>query len=108
MGGEAYLQLLKLGQVSAAANLSQTEQGQPASHLIIALHSAQQRLDSGGGLVGASTCAQHSNALRNVVLSSLADLPVVASSQQGGEERFKRGVLSFAGNQSLEEGLQGG
>lgn len=76
------LQLLKLAQVCAAPNLSQAEESQPAGGLVTALDCAEQCLDSVGGLVGSSSCAQYSNALGNVVLSCLADLAVMASSQK--------------------------
>ena len=72
------LQLLELAQVCAAPNLTQAEESQPAGDVITALDCAEQCLDGVGGLVRSSSCAQHSNALGNVVLSCLADLAVVA------------------------------
>ena len=78
-----HLQLLELGQVCTAANLTQAEQGQAAGDLIVALHCAEQGLDCCGGLGRTGSSTQHSNALGNVVLGSFAHLPVVASCQQG-------------------------
>lgn len=102
----ADLQLLELGQVCAAPNLTQAEESQPAGGLIIALDCAEQGLDGVGGLVGSSSCAQYSNALGNVVLSCLADLPVVASCQKRCQERLKGSAFGFTGRQSLEEDLE--
>jgi len=102
----ADLQLLELGQVCAAPNLTQAEESQPAGGLIIALDCAEQGLDGVGGLVGSSSCAQYSNALGNVVLSCLADLAVVAGCQKRCQERLKGSAFGFAGHQSLEEDLE--
>ena len=100
------LQLLELAQVCAASNLAQAEESQPAGGLIIALDCAEQGLDSVGGLVGSSSCAQYSNALGNVVLSCLANLAVVAGCQKRCQERLKGSAFGFAGHQSLEEDLE--
>lgn len=100
------LQLLELAQVCAAPNLTQAEESQPAGSLITALDCAEQCLDGVGSLVGSSSCAQHSNALGNVVLSCLADLAVMAGCQERCQERLKGSAFGFAGHQSLEEDLE--
>lgn len=100
------LQLLELAQVCAAPNLTQAEESQPAGSLITALDCAEQCLDGVGSLVGSSSCAQHSNALGNVVLSCLADLAVMAGCQERCQERLKGSAFGFTGHQSQEEDLE--
>lgn len=72
-----------------------------------ALDCAEQGPDCVGGRVWAGSSAQHSDALRNVVLGGFAHLPVMACCQERCQEDLKGCALSFAGHQRLEESLEG-